>query len=245
MFVGDAVSSGAKSPLPGLEALWELRAITGAPRAGCPRLLSIGGSCMCNFRDHANLTENNIEFDRHVYGRRELCIGAGYLQPGRCALLSLQTGTISGEQRRLAEALRSFGCSEQQVALVDAEAELGRWEAFSLRRLMRQRGLKSLDVLDVSVEGREERILAEVTRLPARVAVRQVALAVVLDRGEAEGDGSTFSSDRLSAYLRLMRALQTAGYRLLSYNPNPKCVQTVRQMSGMCLPVFFDTTWIQ
>ncbi|KAF0313581.1 hypothetical protein FJT64_015913 [Amphibalanus amphitrite] len=214
----------------------QLRTLTGAPEAVCPRLLSFGGSCMCAFSDRADLSAQTVQFDRHVSGRRELCVGGAFLRPDRCSVLSLQSGTVSGEQRRLADALTSFGCADGQVALVSPAAEEQlRWERFSLRRLMRRRGLARLDVLDVSVEGREQAVLAEV--VAAAVSPRQVSLTVVLDRGQAEGDESTFREERLGEYVLLLRQLRAAGYRLASYNANGRCVEYLLRRTGLDPPL--------
>lgn len=218
--------------------------------ATCRRKLTFGGDCDCNFRDTPDLDIKNIPFDKHMYGRRRVCIDDGYVWRNRCRVLSLQADRYSGDPETLRKAFLQFGCSEKDLTFIDAEREFAKYKNpgdFSLKALYKKLGVKSVDLLDVSVPEKEAAILADLIRPgKPRISARQLTWTVVLDADETMGEaGSSFTMQLAKDTIDLLKAVEAAGYTMLSSKANPKCVVAVKEEHGLCVPVFVDVTWMK
>ncbi|KAF0312146.1 hypothetical protein FJT64_017053 [Amphibalanus amphitrite] len=185
----------------------------------------------------------------HLYGQRRVCIGAGYLgAPGRpCRVLSVQRGRFNGDPGALTRQLAEFGCAAggHRTLYTERAAAARR---FSLRRQLQQLGGSRLDLLDVSVPGRDADVLWDLLRPGAKVSADQVALTVVLDENAVLGEEaarSSFSPAVARGYLKMLTRLEALGYRLLSFKPHPSCVESVRRELDICLPILSNTVWIK
>ncbi|XP_037072905.1 uncharacterized protein LOC119093974 [Pollicipes pollicipes] len=239
---------GASNTAPDIQVIEQLAASLNESHvtARCRRKLTFGGDCECNFRDAPDLKPKDIVFDMHMYSRRRVCIGDDYLRPGACRVLSLQTDPDNDQPETFQKALVNFGCSSDDVTEMDAEATFAKWKNFSLRMQMKKMRVKSLDLLDVSAPGLEGKILADLLKQKPRISAKQLTLTVVLDADERMGEPeSSFTMKVARENLLLLQRIEAAGYNMLSIRPNPKCVASVQEEYGLCLPVTADVTWVK
>ena len=217
--------------------------------ASCPRILTFGGNCECNYREPKSGNDADIRFDMHLYGQRRVCIADGYLSStagAPCRVLSVQAGRYNGDPSALGTQLAEFGCaSNGYKAMYSDDRRAAR--RFSLRRELRQLGDTHLDLLDVSVAGMERDVLWDLLRPAAKVSAAQVALVVVLAEDAIESDEPRppFTLAVARGYLKLLTRLEEVGYRMLSFKPHPKCVEAVQKEHNICLPVLANTVWIK
>lgn len=196
----------------------------------CRRLVTLGGGCTCNFSDGENVSDSNVDWDRHVYGRRRVCVDR-FLAPSSCHTLVVTQMTYNANLAMLNRSIERFGCEAPLLVVSPAElAELG--------------GRRHWDLFDVMLLWGWEPVLSAVAAGDIRVG--QVTYTAMLDAVQLMDEKqSAFSISNLQQHVGIAGKLERSGFSLLSAIPNPRCVHRVKKQLNTCLPISIDFTWIK